>query len=373
MSAEQHVWACAPLPDDVQRALELIRNTEGVCHVAVMPDVHRAEDVCVGTVVGTADVVIPAAVGADIGCGMAAIRFDVDAGCIRDERTAARVLALLNARVPGLHHASRSRPVLPPEVLAAELSHASLRKQAQRDGVLEFGTLGRGNHFLELQADDDGLLWLMVHSGSRAMGPEILRHHLAASRMTTTGLRVINAGAAEPYLQDVRWALAYAHHSRAYMLQVVTDILGSLVGAAADPATLITCEHNHVRQEEHRGRLLWVHRKGAMFAGAGVAGVIPGSMGSSSFHVQGRGCEDALCSSSHGAGRAMSRSQARRAVTLRALEDQLRGVHFDHRLALRLRDEAPAAYKDISAVMRAQRELVRVVRRLRPLLSYKAA
>jgi tRNA-splicing ligase RtcB (3'-phosphate/5'-hydroxy nucleic acid ligase) len=138
------------------------------------------------------------------------------------------------------------------------------------------------------------------------------------------------------------------------------------------PETLIACDHNHVAREEHAGESLLVHRKGAMPAGAGAAGVLPGSMGTLSYHVEGRGCPEALRSSAHGAGRAYGREQARRRVTARDLSRQMNGVWFDYRIAEALLDEAPAAYKDVRAVLRAQHELVRVVRTLRPLLSYKS-
>ena len=146
-----------------------------------------------------------------------------------------------------------------------------------------------------------------------------------------------------------------------------------LFGALPDEASRVEIDHNHVRLERHGGRALWVHRKGAMGLAAGEPGVVPGSMGSPSFHVEGRGHDDALGSSAHGAGRALSRSEARRRIGARQLLREASGVWFDHRLAERLREEAPSAYKDIGAVMRAQRDLVRVVRRLTPVLAYKAA
>jgi tRNA-splicing ligase RtcB len=175
----------------------------------------------------------------------------------------------------------------------------------------------------------------------------------------------------QAYLSDVQWAIEYAMQNRLAMIEAVAVLLQSLFGIASVPESLIHSNHNHVRRESHFGRELWVHRKGALSAADGEAGVIPGSMGSASFHVVGRGCGDALCSSSHGAGRALSRTEATRAIGARQLEREPRGVWFDHRQAQRLRDEAPSAYKDIHAVMRAQRELTCITRELRPLLSYK--
>lgn len=236
------------------------------------------------------------------------------------------------------------------------------------------GTLGGGNHFVELQSDDDdGRLWLMIHSGSRAMGQAIREHHVSRAAAAGGGLRALDADtdAGRDYLNDVAWARRYADANRRAMAEAVARCVEAECRAPLLPETLVTCDHNHVAREEHFGHSLLVHRKGAMPAAAGAPGVLPGSMGTLSFHVQGRGCVESLRSSAHGAGRAHSREQARRRVTARDLCRQMGGVWFDYRIAESLRDEAPAAYKDVRAVLRAQHELVRVVRTLRPLLSYK--
>jgi tRNA-splicing ligase RtcB (3'-phosphate/5'-hydroxy nucleic acid ligase) len=155
------------------------------------------------------------------------------------------------------------------------------------------------------------------------------------------------------------------------MVEAVVDLLEKLFGVAADWSALIHSDHNHVRRETHGGEALWVHRKGALSAAKNEPGVIPGSMGSASFHVAGLGHAAALCSSSHGAGRVMSRTEAARTINVKQFDRQMHGIWFDRRQALRLRDEAPSVYKNIHAVMRAQRDLTRIVRTLRPLLSYK--
>jgi tRNA-splicing ligase RtcB len=155
------------------------------------------------------------------------------------------------------------------------------------------------------------------------------------------------------------------------MIDAAAGAVADLFGARPVEGSFFSCDHNHVRRETHFGQALWVHRKGAMSAASGELGVLPGSMGTETFHVEGRGCADALCSSAHGAGRAMSRDEARRKVSVRELERQLRRVWFDPRAAPALREEAPSAYKDVRAVLRAQRELTRIVRRLRPVLCYK--
>jgi tRNA-splicing ligase RtcB len=172
-------------------------------------------------------------------------------------------------------------------------------------------------------------------------------------------------------LGDVAWAIAYAEQNRLAMLSAVALSFEELFGIATDDDSLIHANHNHVRPEIHFGRDCWVHRKGAQSARAGEPGIIPGSMGTASFHVAGRGCKESLCSSSHGAGRKLSRTDARRTISVRKLDRQMESVWFDHRRVQALRDEAPGAYKDIHAVMRAQKKLTRIVRELRPILNYK--
>jgi tRNA-splicing ligase RtcB len=248
-----------------------------------------------------------------------------------------------------------------------------LEAVGRNEGLIEFATLGSGNHFIELQSDEEGRLWLMVHSGSRGIGPAIRDHYLAQGEDVGGGLRALDAtgGQGAKYLSDAAWARRFADASRRAMAEQVGTVIEAVVGARLSWETLITTDHNHVSLERHEEREFWVHRKGAMPAGLGQGGVLPGSMGGSSFHVKGRGHEAALCSSAHGAGRALSRAAARAKVTEREFRRQMQGVWYDYRLSDKLRDEAPAAYKDIKAVLRAQRDLVKVTRVLRPVLNYK--
>jgi tRNA-splicing ligase RtcB (3'-phosphate/5'-hydroxy nucleic acid ligase) len=263
--------------------------------------------------------------------------------------------------------------VLPARLASDALSAPHLEAFKSKESACQLGTLGRGNHFVELQADDAGRLWLMLHSGSRGVGQAIRDHHLAKGTVGRSGLRFLESDSLEggAYLSDMIWALAYADASRRAMVAVVCEVVQRVLGVGADEATYIACNHNHVRREIHDGEALWVHRKGAMSAAAGEQGLIPGSMGTRSFHVEGRGCLDALSSSAHGAGRSLSRTEARRSLSTKDVARELRGVWFDHRLTAGLREESPSAYKDIDAVLRAQHELVRIVRRLRPVLCFK--
>jgi len=362
------------MPKEVRQAVDRLRRAEDVQHIALMPDVHLAGTVCIGTVLATNRVIYPQAVGADIGCGIAAVGFDCEASVLADERTARAVLTGLHEVVPVMRHRSRStaRP-LPAALAEMQLSHPRLVSTAQHEGLIELGTLGRGNHFLELQADDDDRLWLMVHSGSRAMGQIITEWHMKSAKKTGGGLFYLEADSPEgkAYLGDVAWARAYADTNRRLIIDAVGQVLAKVLRARTVEDSLIHGDHNHVQQEEHFGVRLWIHRKGANPAAEGQPGIIPGSMGTRSLHVAGRGCSLSLCSSSHGAGRVMTRQEARQTIPVKRLMQELEGVWFDERVAASLREEAPSAYKDIDAVMRAQKELVRVVRRLRPVLCYK--
>jgi len=371
--AEIRSWAEGPLPRDVELALERLARSDDVRRIAVMPDVHLSADVCIGTVVATGRTLYPAAVGGDIGCGVAAVAFDGEASALGDERAAAAVLAGLYRAVPLVRHSRKRAPGLPPELASRELSARTLESLKQGEGTLQLGTLGRGNHFVELQADETDRLWLMLHSGSRAIGQAIRDLHLRRCIPGRSGLALLDAESPEglDYLRDMAWALEYSEESRRRMTLAACDVVRSVLGIEADPTSFVSCNHNHVRRESHEGEWLWVHRKGAIAAGAGEPGLIPGSMGSASYHVEGRGLSAALASSAHGAGRRLSRTDARRTLSAKDVTQQLRGVWFDHRIAGGLREEAPSAYKDIGSVMRAQGELVRIVRRLRPLLSFK--
>jgi tRNA-splicing ligase RtcB len=307
---------------------------------------------------------------------MAAIRFHGSADLLSTETAAARLLAGLYRLVPTMRHARATMPTSLPEPLASmPLSHPALERLKPRDGRVQLGTLGRGNHFLEFQRDEDDALWVLVHSGSRGLGQAVSAHHAEVARPLpkSAGLYGFEAESpeGEAYLADAAWAEHYAEANRAAMIGAATGLMRELFDVAAEEASFLNVNHNHVRREVHCGERLWVHRKGAMPAHADAPGVIPGSMGTASFYVVGRGCEAALCSSSHGAGRAKSRTEAAQSIGEKQLLREMSGIWFDQRRVHALRDEAPSAYKDIRAVMRAQRELTRIVRELRPVLSYK--
>lgn len=368
-----HAWLASPLDGEVRQAIDRLRLAPDVQHLAVMPDVHLASDVCIGVVMATSHLVYPQAVGSDIGCGMLAVGFDGDAAAVADARAAAQVLAGMVRAVPAARR-RRDGALQPPEELRdGPLSHPRLESIRRKEGMVEFATLGSGNHFAELQSDEGGGLWLMVHTGSRAVGQAIRDHHLERAERVAGSLRALDSDSpgGQAYLTDVSWARRFAQANRRAIAAAIGEVVKKVTGASVCWETTIAVDHNHIAREEHDGRLLWVHRKGAMGLMPGEPGVLPGSMGTSSYHVEGRGEPTALRSSAHGAGRLMSRSTARREVTTKALGEQMRGVWYDYRHADDLRDEAPSAYKDIRAVLRAQHDLVKVTRTLRPVLNYK--
>ena len=366
-------WLTESLPADVEQSLARLSTSEDVQQMAILPDVHLAGASCVGVALATSRLIYPAAVGSDVGCGIATVRIGADAGLLADKRSAARVLSALYDHVPANRHRSgRAVESLPDELLAKPLSDSKLESMKSRDGRVQFGTLGGGNHFFEFQADAEQCLWLAVHSGSRAIGQTITRYHLKRATKTS-GYDVLDAEA-EPgaaYLRDVDWAIEYAQANRLAMLRAMERWLAAKVDIAVDWNSLIHTHHDHVRRETHDGRELWVHRKGAQPADEGELGIVPGSMGSATYHITGRGRAESLRSCSHGAGRAIRRGEAFKRIAGKQLLRELDGVWFDHRRAEQLRDEAPSAYKEIGRVMRAQRDLVRIERELRPVLCYK--
>jgi len=365
-------WVDHPPGSEVEDSLARIARVPGVVRIAVMPDVHLAEEACVGTVVATTDTLLPNAVGGDIGCGMLSQKFSLHADHLRDPAIAGQVLRELYKRVPaGRHHLPHR---LPDSIDPAQLSHPTLATEARRDGAIQLGTLGRGNHFVELQRDDDDQLWVTIHTGSRGMGQAIRNLYVPQSqRMEGVSVLAASSALGQAYINDSHWARRYARENRLHILAAVAEVLRQMFEAVPIPDTLIHADHNHVQQEEHFGQLLWVHCKGATSARPGEQGVVPGSMGTATYHVEGRGQPDSLMSCSHGSGRKFSREQARKKISTGMLLSQMKGVWFDTRHASTLRDEAPAAYKDIHRVMRAQASLIKVARVLRPVLVYKGA
>jgi tRNA-splicing ligase RtcB len=371
--AALHTWLTGPLEPAARAIIDRTRRADDVVHVAVMPDVHPANDVCVGTAMATHRLVYPAAVGGDIGCGMLAIGFDGDAKLLRDPKHAGNLLRQLGQAIP-VHRRHRNALIpLPAQLKSNSLSHPALVATLRDVGVLQLATLGGGNHFVELQSDSAGQLWLMIHSGSRNMGQAIKAHHVAGATHRSASMMALDTAtdAGRAYLHDQQWAREYAAANRGAMAMLVIDLLRDVFNIEPVESTQITVDHNHVQVEDHFGRPLLIHRKGAMPAFAGQAGIIPGSMGTLSYHVTGLGCELALRSSAHGAGRLLSRQAARERFDRRDLQRQMQKIWYDPRLSDSLREESPKSYKDVRSVLKAQSELVKIERMLKPMLVYK--
>nr|WP_307844204.1 RtcB family protein [Sanguibacter suaedae] len=386
-------------PHDVEpAALQQLRNIAAlpwVEGVRVMPDVHLGKGATVGSVIAMRDAVSPNAVGVDIGCGMIGVRTSLTASDLPDDLGALR--SQFERSVPVGFHAhknpvdlSRVRPVRSGPVSAAFVSGtASLwdRFSSLHTGVQnleararkQLGTLGGGNHFIELCVDQDDQVWLQLHSGSRNIGKELAERHVSIAKgldhnlsLPDRDLAVFLAGTAEmdAYLADLRWAQEYAARSRAVMMALVVDqVRRAFDGLDVEFDEAVNVHHNYVAVEQIDGAELVVTRKGAIRAGRGELGLIPGSMGTGSYIVRGLGNDASFQSASHGAGRRMSRTRAKKEFTVDDLAAQTSGVEC--RKDAGVVDEIPGAYKDLDSVIAAQSDLVEVVARLRTLLCVK--
>ncbi len=340
-------------------------------HIAIMPDCHQGYGMPIGGVLATAKVVIPNAVGVDIGCGMRAIRTIRRADDVTTEDVK-KILGLVRETVPvGFdHHEDAQSWDGFSEAPAISVVQSQLEKATK-----SLGSLGGGNHFIEIQAGDDGMVWAMIHSGSRNFGYTIAGHyHRVAvgmcrrwyAKLPTEELSFlpIDDPQGREYRKAMEFALRFAKENRARMMRKVEGALIEVLGAEGDWECDI--HHNYAAMENHFGKNVLVHRKGATRARKEEVGIIPGSQGTASYIVRGLGSPESFTSCSHGAGRRMGRNQARRELSLKDETQRLEGVVHSLRTERDL-DEAPGAYKDIDAVMEAQSDLVEVVTRLRPL------
>ena len=359
-----------------------------VGHVAAMPDVHVGIGATIGSVIPTRKALIPAAVGVDIGCGMAAARLTLDAARLPDSLRGVR--EAIEDAVP-VGFAAHGEPVADGGVLKAlEPGLERIVERHPKAGALardvrakwprQLGTLGGGNHFIEVCLDESDRVWVMLHSGSRGTGNALGRYfiqlakrdmerHLA--RLPAKDLAYLEEGSAHfaDYVDAVRWAQRYALENRRLMMARIVAALQTKLPPFRVDGTAVECHHNYVAEEEHFGEAVYVTRKGAIRAGRGELGIIPGSMGARSYIVRGKGSKDALDSCAHGAGRRMSRSQAKAAYTVADLERQTAGVEC--RKDRGVIDEIPGAYKDIDAVIANSSDLVDVVHTLKQVVCVK--
>ncbi|EFV11669.1 RtcB family protein [Segniliparus rugosus] len=359
--------------------------------VALMPDAHVGLGSSVGAVIPTRDAVIPAAVGVDIGCGMIGVRTsrtkaDVDArieaghslGELRQAIEGAIPLSPGNYNTRGNRFEftdARQRELAAlAEELDVDLSHSPKWRE-------QLGSLGGGNHFIELCLDEADRVWLFLHSGSRGVGNKIAQKHIKTAQrlckmwhidLPHQDLAYLPAGTPEfsRYLADLKWAQRFAYLNRAEMMDRFAVVFAEWLGADdAGEAERINCHHNYTVLERHFGRKVWLTRKGAVAAHEGVKAMIPGSMGTRSYVVEGKGNPLALCSAPHGAGRRFSRTEARKRFTLEDLRARMEGIEY--RDGAEFIDEIPDAYKDIDQVMEDAKDLVTVLHVLRQILNVK--
>ena len=357
-------------------------------HIAAMPDVHLGKGATVGSVIPTKDAIIPAAVGVDIGCGMNAVRISLKASDLPDSLRRSRTA--IEAAVPvgfNMHprdkvKASTLKSMDKPLQLILD-KHAGLTKMVRnfhRTWGRQLGTLGGGNHFIELCIDENDDVWIMLHSGSRGIGNAIGRYFINLAkkdmgnqlgRLPHKDLAYFSDGAQhfDDYVEAVNWAQDYAMINRREMMRLVVKSLQTELPPFIATKEAINCHHNYVQKETHYGENVFITRKGAISAQRDELGIIPGSMGAKSFIVRGKGTKASFCSCSHGAGRKMSRTAAKRQFNRFDLEALTEGVEC--RKDKGVIDEIPSAYKNIDQVMKNQHDLVEVVHTLKQVVCVK--
>lgn len=350
-------------------------------HIAIMPDVHQGFGVTIGSVFPTEGVVVPNAVGVDIGCGVTAMKTTLQYDFSLMGRAFWRKWSgKVQREVPVGFNVHKDRRLKDLGALAEPLRATDLNPVLRTKAPVQLGTLGGGNHFLEAQADQFGMIWLMVHSGSRHTGLRIANHyHKLAEALDErpetdkadglSGLP-LDDDIGQDYVHDHLWAKQFAKRSRGLMISRMLEALEAM-GQDAEIAHLIDCSHNYVTDEDHDGQTHMVHRKGATSAEAGEEGIIPGTMGSTSYIVLGKGNPQSLNSCSHGAGRKMGRSVAKKTFTRQDFDAAMAASGSFTKVSMGVIDEAPMAYKDVTEVIARQKSLIDVLYTLRPLMTIK--
>jgi RNA-splicing ligase RtcB len=373
-------WGSDIEPGTLRQAEKTARLPIVEGHVALMPDAHVGIGATVGSVIPTKGAVIPAAVGVDIGCGMIAAELDVVESQLPDDLRPllSRIERVIPAGVGQGHDAIARRAE---QWMRSHTPATSLSADRAGKALRLFGTLGSGNHFLELCVDERSRLWVVLHSGSRGIGNQLAQGHIAKARklaakamlqLEDPDLAYFVQGTPEfdAYITDMQWAQDYARANREAMMDRALREVFAFLGQGHETLR-VNCHHNFTQQEVHGGKELWVTRKGAIKAGTDDLGVIPGSRGTRSYIVRGRGNPASWSSCSHGAGRRHSRGAARRLFSAADLTEAMAGKTWLASRAEKLVDEIPAAYKDIDQVMADQQDLVEVLHTLHQVMNYK--
>lgn len=370
-------------PEIEENALEQINHLAQLPfvykHVAIMPDCHSGYGMPIGGVIATEGVVIPNAVGVDIGCGMCAVKTslytsDIDSDILKE------IMGMIRERIPvgfNHHNIEQDESFMPVYDIMPVLT------QQYSSALKQLGTLGGGNHFIEIQADGDNSIWIMLHSGSRNLGFTVANYYnklavelnekwfSSVPKSWELAFLPIKTEEAHDYMREMQYCVDFALANRLHMMRTIEDIFFT-INSDVEFSDAINIAHNYARWENHFGKNVIVHRKGATSAKEGEIGIIPGSMGSNSYIVRGRGCNSSFNSCSHGAGRKMGRKEAKRQLDLSTEIGKMddRGIIHGIRNVGDL-DEAPGAYKDVDEVMKNQADLVEIVTKLRPLASIK--
>ena len=374
-------WASDVEQSTIDQAARAARLPFVAGHVALMPDAHVGIGATVGSVIPTDGAVIPAAVGVDIGCGMIATETDLVAADLPESLRA--LMPLIEQRIPAGIGKGHSSVLAGTDAALGDLGtpNTELNPKQTRTVAEQFGTLGSGNHFVEVCLDEDDRVWTVLHSGSRGIGNQLASKHIATAKklakawfitLEDPDLAYFVQGSPEfaAYIRDMLWAQRYAMASRQRMADAAVRSLFEVVGHGSVVRT-INCHHNFTQQERHHGRDVWITRKGAIKADVGDEGVIPGSMGTRSYVVKGKGSAASYNSCSHGAGRRLSRGQARKSLSGESLTAAMGERTWNADKAAVLLDEHPEAYKDIDQVMADQADLVEVQHTLRQVFNYK--
>jgi tRNA-splicing ligase RtcB len=387
LNSTLYSWASIAEPSTLEQAFKTASMPNVWPHMALMPDCHVGAGATVGSVIPTRASIIPAAVGVDIGCGMMAVRTQFYA---HDLPGGAGDLTILREQIEAVIPLSKGgyNTSLFASYTSARI--ADLERRAAADGVepdrhlsnwaLQLGSLGSGNHFIEVSLDENDQVWLFLHSGSRGVGNKMAQKHIKVAKhqcaqrfikLPDPDLAYLVQADPEfwEYMRDLRWAQYFAFQNRAEMMDRVREVFSDWMNEAVVVNLEINCHHNYTEQEEHYGKQVWLSRKGAINAEKGRLGLIPGSMGTRSYVVEGLGNPLSFNSSPHGAGRNYSRSRAKATFTRDQLDEAMKGIEWRHTDAFL--DEIPQAYKDIDVVMDDSKDLVTVKHELRQILNCK--
>lgn len=370
-------WCGNPEEGAVRQAVNISKHPWLVGNVCLMPDTHEGYGMPIGGVAALDNAICPNMVGVDIGCGMLAVKTNLTTEQVTIDLLK-RVIGKIREQVPvGFNHHNTQQ--LSPIFADESWNHSSVCLREFESARYQIGTLGGGNHFIEIQRDENNNVWFMIHSGSRNLGKKVADFYNCKAKemckfwkqneIVNNDLAILPIGTNEArgYIDEMKICLNFAYENRILMAQRIMDSFADIF-PDFNNLNAINIHHNYVALENHFGRDVWVHRKGATLAREGTIGIIPGSQGTCSYIVEGLGNESSLCSCSHGAGRKMSRMKAKQTLTVEEESKRLNDLGIVHSIRnINDLDEAPSTYKDIDTVMEEQKDLVKILVKLSPL------